>query len=91
MESEFEDMVSEMFLNAHKKISKTLRIKEETENAYIMNKVTQGQNNILKNQSTAVLQVGKNGETSWNVESVRRMTTLYGKRNNLLDELSPLP
>jgi hypothetical protein len=48
MESEFEDMVSEMFLNAHKKISKTLRIKEETENAYIMNKVTQGQNNILK-------------------------------------------
>jgi hypothetical protein len=37
------------------------------------------------------MQIGKNGETSWNVESVRRMTTLYGKRNNLLDELSPLP
>jgi hypothetical protein len=47
MESEFEDMVSEMFLNAHKKISKTMRIKEETENAYIMNKVTKGKNNIL--------------------------------------------
>lgn len=47
MESEFEDMVSEMFLNAHKKISKTMRIKEETENAYIMNKVTKGHNNIL--------------------------------------------
>jgi CRP-like cAMP-binding protein len=49
MESEFEDMVSEMFLNAHKKISKTMRIKEETENAYIMNKVTKGHNNILNN------------------------------------------
>lgn len=36
------------------------------------------------------MQIGKNGETSWNVDSVRRMTTLYGKRNNLLDELSPL-
>jgi hypothetical protein len=91
MEVEFEDMVSEMFLNAHKKIRKTLKIKEETENAYIMNKVSRGNTNILVNRGTPQIKLDKNGEKTWDVNGVRRMTTLYGKRSNLLEDLSPLP
>lgn len=36
VEAEFEEMVSEMFLNSYKKIRKILRIKDEAENQYLM-------------------------------------------------------
>lgn len=38
VEAEFEDIVAEMFMHAHKKIKKTLAIKDEAENRYLKNK-----------------------------------------------------
>jgi hypothetical protein len=90
MEAEFEEMVSEMFLNAHRKIRKLMRIKDESENAYIMRQVSQGQNVLLGADRTANLEVNEIGEKTWNTKFVRRMgTSLYSK--HFCEELSPLP
>ena len=51
MEAEFEDIVAEMFINAHKKIKKTLRIKDQMENAYLKRQVSL-QNQIISNNDS---------------------------------------
>jgi hypothetical protein len=76
VEEEFEEMVSEIFLNSFKKIRKILKIKEENENEYYKKKAME--------EATGTQMLEKDGNVPKDdLENVRRLaTSLYNRSDS---------